>query len=154
MPGGGLTYPNRTFLYSENWRICFKTKLSSWTPILMHGGGGLGEVRKMFIAVGLPYCWVVTVCPSDAGLGNICIYFKIYLCVGYMLQTILWVYVSWIYMLVLDTHHLELFLERSGVGLGNIHFLKYTYIIGYIQFTIWGINVVMKYVMPTVGGWI
>ena len=33
--------------------------------------GGLGEVRKMSIAIGLPYCWVITVCPSDAGLGNI-----------------------------------------------------------------------------------
>ena len=30
-------------------------------------------------------------------------------------------------MLVLDTHHLELLLERLGVGLGNIHFRNIYY---------------------------
>ena len=38
-----------------------------------------------------------------------------------------------------------------GGRVGKYTFFK-IYIIGYIQFTIWGINVVMKYVMPTVGG--
>ena len=37
-----------------------------------------------------------------------------------------------------------------GCRVGKYTFFK-IYIIGYIQFTIWGINVVMKYVMPTVG---
>ena len=40
----------------------------------------------------------------------------------------------------------------SGRGrVGEYTFLK-IYIIGYIQPTIWGINVVIEYVMPTVGG--
>ena len=51
---------------------------------------------------GMNVSWVVSVCPSGEY-----IYFKIYLCFGYILQTILGVYVCWIYMLVLDTHHLE-----------------------------------------------
>ena len=80
-------------------------------------------------------------------LGSFCggIYvFQIYICVGYMLQTILGVYVSWIYILVLDTHYLESLLERLGV-----HFQKY----GYMPPTIWGENFVIRYIMPTVGGW-
>ena len=57
-----------------------------------------------------------------------------YMCWEYkfVLNTTIWgiyaannfesIYVSWIFMLVLDTHHLEWLLERSGVGLGNIYF--------------------------------
>ena len=59
-------------------------------------------------------------------LGSFCggIYvFQIYICVGYMLQTILGVYVSWIHLLVLDTHHVEWLLGCSGAGLGRIYIL-------------------------------
>ena len=38
-----------------------------------------------------------------------------------------------------------------GGRVGEYTFLK-IYIIGYIQPTIWGINIVIEYVMPTVGG--
>ena len=46
---------------------------------------------------------------------------------------------------------LDIIFGAVGGRVGKYTFLK-IYIIGYIQFTIWGINVVMKYVMPTVGG--
>ena len=39
----------------------------------------------------------------------------------------------------------------GGVRIGEYTFLK-VYVIGYIQPTIWGIDVVMGYVMATVGG--
>ena len=39
--------------------------------------------------------------PFGVGLGNIHVY-KIYICIVYMLPTIWGIYVSWIYMLVLD----------------------------------------------------
>ena len=45
--------------------------------------------------------WRISVCLSGTGLGNVH-FWKMYVCIGYMLPTIWGVWVSWICMLVLD----------------------------------------------------
>ena len=71
---------------------------------------------------GMNVSWLVSVCPLGAWLVNI--YISKYISV------FCWIYATNNFgsicklneMLVLDTHHLKSLLERSGVGLGNIHF--------------------------------
>ena len=98
---------------------------------------------------GMNVSWLVSVCPSGAWLVNIYIQ-NISLCWIYAANNFVSICKLNIYVGV-GYSSLGIIFGAVGGRVGKYTFFE-IYIIGYIQFTIWGINVVMKYVMPTVGG--
>ena len=96
---------------------------------------------------GMNVCWRVSVRPLGAGWGNI--YFEKYILVEYIFWEI---YISWIYMLVLDIscqhlgdeYKLGVSVRPSGAGLENVHF-----------WNIYQLNIYVGigYIMPTLGRW-
>ena len=94
---------------------------------------------------GMNESWVVSVCPTGAYICQ-----NISLCWIYAANNFVSICKLNIYVGV-GYSSLGIIFGAVGCRVGKYTFFK-IYIIGYIQFTIWGINVVMKYVMPTVGG--
>ena len=105
---------------------------------------------------GINVIWNVYVCPSAFRhtVGE-CTFLEIYICNGYMLPKIWGIYVSWIYVLILDIscQHLgdECKLEGFCVPFGHrvreCTFLKMYICIGYVLPTIWGIWVSWIYII-------
>ena len=82
-----------------------------------------------------------------------CTFSEIYICIGYMMPTIWWEYVTWRYMLILDIScqtmgdecKLEGFCVPFGHRVGECTYLEIYICIGYMMPTIWGTYVTWRY---------